>query len=93
MKVLLVPLNDRLTIPLPRSLPPLPVSIPITQLALPVASLLCQELSIHEAREMGTSTINEEEEGMLMKVWLILIVSQLAETEAGGDHGLYTMFL
>jgi len=36
MKVLLVRLNDQLTIPLPRSLPPLPVSIPITQLEHPV---------------------------------------------------------
>ena len=66
-KVLLVRLNDQLTIPLHPSLLPQPVSTPTIQLALQVAQPRYHELSIHEAREKDISTIREEEEEMLTK--------------------------
>jgi len=76
MKVHLVPLNDQLTIPLHQSLLPQPVSILTIQLVLPGVQRQCQEHLIQEAREKDISTIREEEEEMLTKDWLILIVSR-----------------
>ena len=93
MKVHLVLLNDQVTIPLHQSLLPQPVSNPIIQLVLQVTQPRCHEHSIQEAREKDISTIREEEEEMLTKDWLILIVSRGVGMARDDDRGFSSLYL